>query len=549
MLTEIVIGAAHPLAGGGKAIGQDRVMVFLVCGYGPYLCPDPAEDGKWQEPGRVLLSHAPQGEPVNSPEISGNVVAILTDDLKCDWDNRYDVLVVTNENRPETGQEENFNLFLFESKSPDIHGLNYVCGHSENLKRAEFVASRIPDLEHPGEFVTAEIIDAAIGDIDGDYRNEIIIAMNPSEVSDYRSSIVTYDIADVIGSPGEPPTFALNEIMENYSFLIEDHRLVDINIGHYYPSTSPDMHEDLMLGLIPDPDAPPSSIQDVRFYYSNPYPSPTPSPSPTITPTATVTHSPSCAFVMLPNASIKLSDLGDYIPGDQTTRIDSGSIFVENPVHDFIIGTKYNVYFLKNNNLDLSPPQEIHCENVNEEVLDIEVARFFFPIQDPLYDVFIMTGEDDPAEYNLFEFAGKSGNVQLKYSTFIPLSPNCFEIGELNFTDGELPYDMVVGHTDPVSGAGCPNPGYPRFPANIHLGDFNESENNYFIPAVVHDELTCPIYGPIRDIAIVQNHYQSSHPGVGSGGSLAAEAPRQRPPEHFKLPANSHNSSAHMSSD
>ncbi len=508
-LSEVIVGS------GNLTKGPDKVEAFFVCGYGVGLCPDAFEDGRWQLPGRVLLSGEPQGEPVNSPAISGEIVKIITGDLKGDYDYRYDAVVVTDASDPGSPFDEVYNLYLFSNEEPDNEsgGLRFVCNHTETFRRAAFIESRLPDPSDPSSTVPAKIVSVALGDVlpektHFDPYNEIIIGMNPVNPLDYRCSIITIDLATMIG---DPAGFVIQRIAEDNSFIIEGHRLVDFKVGPYYPSSMHDYRHDLMVALRPDPFAPPANPSDVRFYYAaTPLPiTPTPGPQP---------HN---NFVELENATIKLSELLNYETGDYITAIDTGSLFTYDIIHDFVVGTTKNIHFLRNFNLDSTPPLENHNQAVSSRVVELKIARFFFPIMDPIYDVFALTAETNADKSNFFQFFGTSGMITLDNSIFLSNYPATIEIGEMNLGSGEFPYDLVVGHSNPVPGSGCQfNPGYPRYKASIFLGSQPEPLH-YIITNLEHDYLKCPFYGPIRDIAIAQQLYRSQHPDRGSDGSNA----------------------------
>ncbi len=495
-IAEVVVGSDNNLT------GSSDVRVFYVNNF--FFNPDPEEDGKWVRRGRLLLSDTPQGNPVNSPAISGKVVSITVEDLKGDEDNRLDVIVATDALSGVYGfPDDKHNLFLFDSKFPEPggEGLNYVCNHSEKLKRAVLVPSRIEDPMNPQKMLPAHIVAISTGDVDNDKRNEIIVGMNPLDQSVYECSIITYDIQDRIGSP---PEFVMGSILEEYSFNVKDHRLVDLEVGNYYPSDKVDAFEDLVTALTPDPNLDPREATDLRIFLSDPE------------------RQGKKFFQLLKNAMINLRTLHGWREGERITKICSANLFASNFVHDFILGTNFNIRFLENYKLHMLPPLEVHHQIVSQPVIDIEAATFYSPIEDPLYDVFVLTESDQgsfPPEQNFYAFYCYDGRIVLQQQLENNMDLNCFELGEMNLLDGEIPYDLIGGHGASVSGVHCDfHPDQMRYKSTIYLGD-TDKDKQFMISMKEHDSIYCPFYGPIRDLAVVQHQFRSQHPSAGGGKS------------------------------
>lgn len=430
--------AEAAFASHNESLDCDEVRVFMICN--TYYC-EPEQDGRWQTPGRLLLSGEAQPAPVLSPPCFGRIVQLATAPLMDNASDPYhlDLIVATDESDPGTAQEPHYNLYLFERRDASAEeGLIYVNNHQE-LNRAAFITSHIPDDDVPGEFTPASIVSIAAGDVDGpsdpdgNGKKELILAMNPVDPQDYRCAIVTYDIELMPPDPEESASFALGEKMEDYSFVIEDCRLIQIACENFFNPWFGQNTDDLMAAFESDASLPPEEHKNIRFYYSLQH--------------VGRNSNKNAGFIELENAAISLHDLPVYEMGHQITEIALGPLYNYSYYTDFIAASDEVIYFFRNTG-DFSAPPLLHgYADLGFRTLDIQVAPFFIPVFDPAFDVFILTETDDPELKNFYAFFNLAGITILpQFRYLLPNSPSCFEIGFLDAMTGDLPSDMIAGY-------------------------------------------------------------------------------------------------------
>jgi len=149
--------------------GADEVQIYVIDEYG-WFSP----------PSLVVLQAEATGDPVNAPPIVGQITDIWSGDLAGDgFGNSYmDLAVATDAHGP---GETNLYLFRNATLSGSISGLNYNCTGAHRVD----VDPSLPDV----------IVGIAAADVNHDWDNELILAVNTIDGANSHGTIVVYDLA------------------------------------------------------------------------------------------------------------------------------------------------------------------------------------------------------------------------------------------------------------------------------------------------------------------------------------------------------------------
>jgi hypothetical protein len=161
-LAEVAVGCYNSQS------GADEVQIYVIDEYGLF-----------SPPSLVVLQATATGDPVNAPPISGQITDLWSGDLAGDgFGNSYmDLAVATDAHLP---GEPNLYIFLNGTLSGSISGLNYTCVGAHHIGVS-------PD--HPDRIAAL-----AAADVNHDWDNELILAVNTLDGEAGHGMILVYDL-------------------------------------------------------------------------------------------------------------------------------------------------------------------------------------------------------------------------------------------------------------------------------------------------------------------------------------------------------------------